>query len=176
MSSKRLPIALDHLRLLAVLLGFAAPHGAAADETAFDREVRKLAGYCLSAPSTSCTARFFALADANGDGVADLAELEALNAKLRVWSVANEAELHPEDLRALRVGFLFIDAVGVERAMLLYDDDGDGALSLAEATADLALDERPLPRLVQDRDFVDWPAVRRRFGATAMLFDYFAIR
>lgn len=160
--------------LLALAAWPAAPTLAA--EAAFDREVRRLAGHCLKAASTSCVERSFALADADGDGVLTADELAAVDARIRVWTEANAAELNPMDLRALQLGFLLIDAIGLERGIMLYDDDGDGGLSLAEATADLKLDERPLPRIVQEREIVDWPSLRRRFGATAMLFDYLDIR
>lgn len=156
-------------------LGLSAASALAAN-TAFDRAVRQLAGHCLNAASTSCLERAFTLADANGDGVANLEELQVLNAQTRQWTEANADAVNPADLKALRVGFLLVDAIGLERGIMLYDDNGDGGLDFAEATADLNLDERPLHQIVQERDIVDWPALRRRFGATAMLFDYLDIR
>jgi hypothetical protein len=159
--------------LLVLLLG---PQPALAEESGFDQTVRQLAGHCVRAAATSCVERAFAAADANGDGVADLEELQALDARTRVWTEANVESLNPADLRALRLGFLLVDAIGLERGMMLYDDDGDGGLSLEEASADLNLDDRPLPEIVRQREIVDWPSLRRRFGATAMLFDYLDIR
>ena len=170
----RWPARLGGLALAAMLGAAAAP--ALAEEAGFDRAVRQLAGHCARGPATSCAARAFALIDANDDGVAEIEELQALDARLRVWAGANGAELHPMDLRALQLGFLLVDTIGIERGMMLYDDDGDGALSLEEMTADLALDGRPLPELVRSRELVDWPSLRRRFGATAMIFDYLDIR
>ena len=185
MSSKRSPMFPDPRagRWTAALLGVAlawtlstvAPP-AQAEEAGFDRAVRQLAGHCARGPATSCAARAFDLIDANDDGVAEVDELQRLDARLRVWAGANADELHPKDLRALQLGFLLVDTIGIERGMLLYDEDGDGALSLAEMTADLQLDDRPLPAIVQAREIVDWPSLRRRFGATAMIFDYLDIR
>lgn len=183
MSSRRSPNATDRMtrpvRWLLVVcglawLGYSAP--ATADDAAFDSTLRQLAGLCLHGPATDCAARFFALADADGDGRADAGELGGLDARLRLWTSANADTLQPEDLRALRVGFLLVDTIGIERGIMLYDNDGDRALSLDEATADLILDQRPLPRLVQEQALVDWPAVRQRLGVTAMLFDYLNIR
>ncbi len=59
---------------------------------------------------------------------------------------------------------------------MLYDTDGDGALTQAEATADLKLDERPVPELVRTRELVDWPRLRQRFGAMSYIFDYLGVR
>jgi len=185
MSSKRSPMTsetrirrwtgwLGGLALAAGLGTTALP--AAAGEAAFDRAVRQLASHCARGPATACAARTFALIDANDDGVVELEEFQKLDARLRVWTAAHADELHPMDLRALQLGFILADTIGIERAMLLYDEDGDGALSLAEMTADLVLDSRPLPEIVQAREIVDWPSLRRRFGATAMIFDYLDLR
>lgn len=165
------------LAAFALAFGLALPAAASAEEEAtFDRTIRELGAFCSRGPAATCAERFFALADANDDGVADKPEIEALDQRLRIWTAANGDRLQPMDLRALQVGFLLVDTIGVESGMLLYDEDGDGALSLAEASADLNLDGRPLPELVQRRELVDWPSLRRRFGATAMLFDYLDIR
>lgn len=162
-------------------LAVAAATPVAASTTAgvdagFDRTLRQLGGFCAKGPALTCAERFFTLADADADGVLAPAEIDGFKARLQAWTAASQQTLNPTDLRALQVGFLLADTIGIENAMLLYDDDGDGALSFAEATADLNLDGRPLPQLVQQRELVDWPAVRRRFGATAMLFDYLDIR
>ncbi len=160
---------------VAACLTVAAPP-ALADEVGFDRVVRQLAGYCARGPATGCAERAFDLIDANDDGVVELEEFQRLDARLRVWAEEHADELHPKDRRALQLGFILADTIGIERAMLLYDEDGDGALSLEEMTADLVLDDRPLPEIVQAREIVDWPSLRRRFGATAMIFDYLDIR
>ena len=159
----------------AMALGTAALP-ANADDAGFDRAVRQLAGHCARSPATACAERAFALVDTDNDGVVVLEELQKLDARLRAWTAVNRDQLHPLDLRAVQLGFILADTIGIERAMLLYDDDGDGALSLDEMTADLVLDERPLPEIVQAREIVDWPSLRRRFGATAMIFDYLDIR
>lgn len=149
---------------------------AAADEAAFDRAARQVAGHCARGAATSCAVRAFDLLDANNDGVAEIEELQTLDARMRVWTAANAEELQPMDLRAVQLSFVLVDTIGIERGMLLYDEDGDGALSLEEMSADFNLDERPLPEIVQAREIVDWPSLRRRFGATAMIFDYLDIR
>lgn len=160
---------------LATILG-TAPLPASADDAGFDRAVRQLASHCARGPATACAARSFALIDADNDTVVGIDELQKLDARLRVWTAAHGEQLHPRDLRAVQLGFILADTIGIERAMLLYDEDGDGALSLEEMTADLVLDSRPLPEIVQAREIVDWPSLRRRFGATAMIFDYLDIR
>ena len=185
MSSKRSPMPRDMrasrrtARLVGVALVWtlgAVSLPAAADDAAFERAARQVASHCAREPATACATRTFALLDANKDGVAEIEELETLDARMRVLAADNAEELHPMDLRALQLGFLLVDTIGIERGMILYDEDGDGALSLEEMTADLNLDGRPLPQIVQAREIVDWPSLRRRFGATAMIFDYLDIR
>ena len=129
-----------------------------------------------SASTTACAASTFQLADTNGDGRADLAELSTLNDRLRVWTRANAESVPPADLEALNLGFVLIDSIGLQNWIALYDTDGDGALTLAEATADLRLDRRPVPELVRSRELVDWPRLRQRFGAMSYIFDYLGIR
>jgi hypothetical protein len=164
------------LFLAVACLALAAPAPTRADEALFDRAIRQLAGACARDASRTCAERFFDLADANADGVADQGEIERLNAAMRAWTATNAQSLDPVDLRALQLGFVLVDTIGIGNGMYLYDEDGDGALSLEEASADFNLDDRPLPQLVQQRALVDWPSVRRRFGATAMVFDYLDIR
>jgi hypothetical protein len=171
--TRALPVAVGTLLIGAVLL---APAPARADAAEFDRAVRGVAGDCVRGPATVCARRFFALADHDRDGVADLEEIQRLDASMRGWTNSHAESLDPIDLRALQVGFLLVDTIGIEYGMLLYDEDGDGGISLAEATADLNLDDRPLPELVQTGELVNWPSLRRRFGATAMLFDYLEVR
>ncbi len=159
---------------LACLLGWPLPAVSGGDT--FDRAIREVGAFCVRGPATGCAERSFALADADRDGLVDAPEIQALKDRLQVWSTANSATLQAADLRALQLGFVLADTIGIEQGMLLYDDDGDAALSLAEATADFNLDGRPLAELVQQRELVDWPSLRRRFGATAMLFDYLDLR
>jgi hypothetical protein len=163
--------------VLAAMAG-AAPAAAyaAADNAAFDRTLRQIGAFCARGPALACAKQFFALADADADGLVDAQEIEAFKTRLQGWTASHGDKLDAADLKALKVGFLLADTIGVENSLLLYDADGDGALSFAEATADLNLDHRPMAQLVQERELVNWPSLRRRFGATAMLFDYLDIR
>ena len=82
----------------------------------------------------------------------------------------------PADLKALNLGFVLVDSIGLPNWIALYDTDGDGALTFAEATADLQLDQRPVPELVRTGELVDWPGLRHRFGAMSYIFDYLGVR
>jgi hypothetical protein len=163
--------------VLAAMAGVApAAANAAADTVAFDRTLRQIGAFCARGPAVACARQFFTLADANADGLVDAPEIQAFKSRLQDWTASHGDTLDATDLKALKVGFLLADTIGVENSLLLYDADGDGALSFAEATADLNLDHRPMAQLVQERELVNWPSLRRRFGATAMLFDYLDIR
>ena len=158
-------------------LALLASGGAAlAAGEAFDRAVRGVAQECVNAASTVCAQSAFRLADVSRDGRADQAELATLNDRLRVWAQANAATVPQADRQALNLGFVLIDTIGLQNWITLSDTDGDGALTLAEATADLNLDRRPVPELVRTRELVDWPQVRQRFGAMSYIFDYLGVR
>lgn len=157
--------------LLALVLAAAPARDATADD-AFARTIKQLGTACASGPALACVERGFALADADDDAQVDSTEIHALKNRLRDWTASNASALPAADLKALQLGFVLTDTIGVERGMLLYDTDGDGTLSFAEATADLHLDNRPLPELVRERALINWPSLRRRFGASALLFDY----
>lgn len=180
MSSKPSPARPDHVALGTLLgVGLALLAGGSAALAAgegFDRAVRGLGRECVNAASTACARSAFDLADANGDGRADLAELSTLNDRLRVWTRANGESVPPADLKALNLGFVLVDSIGLQNWIALYDTDGDGALTFAEATADLRLDQRPVPELVRTRELVDWQSLRQRFGAMSYIFDYLSIR
>jgi hypothetical protein len=162
--------------VLAVMAGVAPAAAHAADADVFDRTLRQIGAFCARGPAVACARQFFTLADANADGLVDAPEIQAFKTRLQDWTARHGDTLDATDLKALKVGFLLADTIGVENSLLLYDADGDGALSFAEATADLNLDHRPIAQLVQERELVNWPSLRRRFGATAMLFDYLDIR
>ena len=59
------------LPLVLAVLALAASPSVSADEAAFDQTIRTLAGACARDASSTCAERFFDLADANADGVAD---------------------------------------------------------------------------------------------------------
>ena len=163
--------------MLAAMAGVApAAANAATDTATFDRTLRQIGAFCARGPAVACARQFFTLADADADGLVDAQEIQDFKTRLQVWTASHGDTLDATDLKALKVGFLLADTIGVENSLLLYDADGDGALSFAEATADLNLDHRPMAQLVQERELVNWPSLRRRFGATAMLFDYLDIR
>jgi len=159
--------------LLAPLLWLAAASTeAAADDPAFDRFIRSTAPFCMEKPSTDCAERNFAFLDADGDGALALEELEAAHERLLAWHEAHAAELAAVDRNALNLGLWIVGLVGVEQLFTAYDLDGSGGLSLEEATADLHLDDRPLPELVVSADAINWSGIKQRLGRAATFLDY----
>jgi hypothetical protein len=59
--------------------------------------------------------------------------------------------------------------LGIDTIFESYDADGNGQLTRDEAAADLRLDARPLPVLLEDPDAVDWTRLRARLGPAAIL-------
>lgn len=150
-------------------LALAATTRAAPEEAAarFDRLARELVSLCVHAAATRCFETAFGAADADGDDRLAVAEIDALRRDANAWFLARREELSVREQTVIALSLASLNAAGVERVVEAYDDDGDGALDRDEVTADVRLDDRPLPDLVRDRDAVDWAAIRDRFGAVA---------
>lgn len=155
--------------VLAVLVGFALTARAAPQDAVarFDRLADELVALCVAAPATRCFETAFAAADADGDGRLAVAEIDDLRRDANAWFIARRAELSVREQTVIALSLATLNAAGVERVVAAYDRDGDGALDRAEATADVRLDDRPLPHLVRDEEAVDWAAIRARLGPVA---------
>lgn len=138
-------------------------------ESGFDEFARTNAVYCAEAPSRQCFDRGFAFADRDGNGTVDLAEARRFHDGFRSWGLAHRAAMPAADQQALLGGLLAVQAVGVDAIFASYDADGDGRLTRGEAAADLRLDDRPMPVLLDDPRGVDWARVRARLGPAAVL-------
>ncbi|HWL69739.1 MAG TPA: hypothetical protein VNS22_15325 [Geminicoccus sp.] len=158
----RIPLLAALLLLLAVPAVAGAPTPAA-----FDRFVRETGPACALKASSACFERIFRFADRDRDGALDLAELEGLQTRGREWLLGHSRELPPADKQAAVLTLLAIDFVGLDHLFASYDADGDGLLTREEVSADLTLDERPVPVLVEDPDAVDWDRLMERLGTGA---------
>jgi hypothetical protein len=160
---------------LALMLAVAAPPAATTAETraaeteaaAFDELARELVPICVNAAATRCFETAFARADADGDEQLGFAEIDGLRRAATEWFLAERDRLTVREQTVIAMGLAALNTAGVERLIAAYDADGDGRLDRAELTADVVLDERPLPQLVRDEEAVDWAAVRGRLGSVA---------
>jgi hypothetical protein len=158
------------LAIAALVVASASTARAAPDDAAvsrFDRLADELVGLCVHAAATRCFETAFDLVDADGDDRLTRAELDALRRDANAWFVAERDGLTVNEQTAVALGLATLNTAGVDRLVAAYDADGDGALDREEVTADVRLDERPLPQLVRDGAAVDWEAVRGRLGALA---------
>lgn len=158
-------------RCLLALVALAAAVPDALAASAFDARLRALGGVCLTGASTSCYARAFAAADRNADGRLDLAEAELLWRELQGWTAEHLAELTPADRNGLLLGLLAVQLTGVPTLFAGFDSDRDGLLSPEELSADVTLDERPVPVLIRDPAAVDWHRLLGRLGGASSLLD-----
>jgi len=155
--------------LVVLALVVAAPARGAEDEAAarFDALARELVPVCVHAAATRCFETAFTRADADGDDALEVAEIDALCTAASAWFMAERERLTVREQTVIAMGLAVVNVTGVERLVAAYDADGDGRLDRDEVTADVSLDERPLPALVRDEEAVDWEAVRGRLGAVA---------
>lgn len=149
-----------------VTSSFAAPPPSA--------EVRRFADFlyrsaplCEAQPARRCVDVGWAFADRDGDGRVSAPELEAVRGDLRSWLSWPENGIRPQERRGVQLGLMVVEAVGLSYLVDSYDADGDGALSRAELLSDVRLDGRPLGKVLQDPDAVDWDGVKRKLGALA---------
>lgn len=145
----------------------AAPTPAAPTPAVFDRFVRETGPACAFSTSKGCFEQIFRFADRDGDGALDLDEIQVMRDRSRQWLLAHSGELAPADKQAAVVTLLAIDFVGLDRLFASYDVDGDGLLTPDELSADIVLDERPVPVLAQDPDAVNWDQLLGRLGSGA---------
>jgi hypothetical protein len=165
------------LTLLLALIGSevaAAPEAApapgdAAAMASFDRFARQIGPFCMVGPSSACFMRSFDFADAGHDGTLALDEVQRMQGLVRDWTLANQSKLAPQDRRSVLLGLLVLQIVGLDQLFASYDADHDGKLTPAELSADIKLDDRPLPKLLQDSRAIDWPRLEARLGPAAVL-------
>lgn len=153
---------------LAVLLAWAP--AAAGDDVAaarFERLTDALVPVCVRAAATRCFEAAFSHADADGDDRLDVGELEAVRRAASQWFLARRGELTTQEQTMIALGLAVVNTAGVERLVAAYDADDDGALDRGELSADVDLDDRPLPVLIRDEEAVDWDAIRGRLGTVA---------
>lgn len=165
-------------RKLILTLAFsalAAPAAAQEAEPGFSGFVQDVALLCARASSTVCVEETFAGLDKDRDGRLSPVETQAAHAGLAGWTQANYEQLSAIDRHGLSLTLQAIDLIGLSRIVWLYDTDGDGALTLDEATQDVRLDSRPLAELYDTGELVDWSRVRQRLGPSAVLLDYLGL-
>jgi hypothetical protein len=114
-----------------------------------------------------CVSQGFEFADADGDGKLSLTEVQALQAQIDRWAKANADRLPAAERQRLLVGLIVIQTVGPEQLFTSYDANGDGFLSRKEVTADIRLDQRPLPEILADPGAIDWNSLAARAGDAA---------
>jgi len=154
---------------LAVLVACAPPAGAVEDDAAarFERLTDHLVPVCVRAAATRCFEAAFTHADTDGDDRLGVGELDAVRRDATEWFLARRGELTTSEQTMIALGLAVVNTAGVARLVEAYDTDDDGALDRDELSADVNLDDRPLPALVRDDEAVDWAAIRGRLGTVA---------
>ena len=122
---------------------------------------------CLRQAARRCVEAGWRFADRDRDARVSAAELETVRRELRDWLTWGGNGIGPEERRAVLLGLMVVETLGLPRLVESYDTDGDGTLSRAELLSDLRLDERPLGEVLSDAGAVDWDSLRSRLGSLA---------
>ena len=160
------------------LLWLAASASATAEGSASGERAARFSGYitqatnlCFAVPALRCVEHGFAFADRNADQGLSADELTEVDRDVRAWWEASRERLPTQANLAIGLGLLTTQYAGHDYFVRAWDEDGDGQVSIEELTADLSLDERPVPILLSDENAVDWVALRGRLGQYGALLD-----
>ncbi len=157
--------------LSAAAPAFAETGKSAARAARFSEYITQSASLCFAVPARQCIEHAFAFADRNGDDGLSPAELTDVDLDVRAWWETARQKLPGQVNLAIGLGLLTTQYAGHSYFVRAWDGDADGVVSMDELTADLTLDERPLPVLLQDDQAVDWVSVRGRLGRYGALLD-----
>jgi len=158
--------------LISLVLALAAPPSAAqqapsASVRDFARFLALASPLCQRQAARSCVDVGWRFADRDRNGRISVAELETVRVELREWLRWPDNGVRPGEKRAVLLGLIVIETIGLDRLVASYDAGADGQLSRKELLSDLRLDGRPLGEIFSDSDAVDWDALRGRLGALA---------
>lgn len=144
--------------------GAAATVPPSASVQTFDAAVTQLTERCPRIASTECVDLAWRAADLDGDGELSVPELEALRQQVDEWTAWKRPALPGHTAMAISNGTRLAAAVGFAPLVSAFDADANGRLTRSEAFTDIALDERPLARVLSDPEAVDMEAIVRRIG------------
>lgn len=147
------------------------PAAVLADVPALDRLIETNRSVCEIKPAQRCIDAGWAFADANRDGVLELAEIQRVRRLTEQWVLTRGKSLPPRQQGSIVMGLMLVDSAGLPTLFANYDLNGDGRLTQAEMFADVKLDNRPLPWILADRNAVDLQASRHKLGALGPLLD-----
>ena len=145
--------------------------GSALRAQRFSDYITQAASLCFAVPARLCIEHAFAFADRDGDRGLSPAELIDVDGDVRAWWQETRSRLPAQANFGIGLGLLMAQYAGHGYFVAAWDDDGDGSVSMDELTADLTLDDRPLPVLLQDDEAVDWASVRSRLGKYGSFLD-----
>lgn len=167
-----------HLAATLLALGLFVSVPAAAEGTASSDRADRFSGYitqatnlCFALPAMRCVEHGFAFADRNADQGLSADELTEVDRDMRAWWEKSRERLPTQANLAIGLGLLTTQYAGHAYFVRAWDEDGDGLVSIEELTADLTLDERPLPIVLSDENAVNWESLRGRLGQYGALLD-----
>ncbi len=137
----------------------------------FSGYITEAASLCFALPAQRCIDHAFIFADRDGDRGLSPAELIDVDRDVRAWWEQARTRLPAQANFGIGLGLLLAQYAGHGYFVGAWDEDGDGLVSMDELTADLTLDERPLPVVLQDESAVDWASVRSRLGQYGSFLD-----
>lgn len=153
--------------LLAPAPAAAETDGPTAEVLAFDAFLARSTPLCLRRAAVQCVETAWRYVDRDRSRGLSLEELQAVRGEFVSWFRWKEPEIDPGERRRILIGIVVFDLLGLTRLFELYDGDRDGAISWGELLSDVRLDDRPLGKVLSDRDAVDWQSLKRRLGALA---------
>jgi len=131
--------------------------------------LNRVQALCTSQPSRVCVDagwKFAAAAPQRGLSLSDVGELQR---NLKTWFAWHQVHLSPRERASVGFGLLMADGIGAVRLHRAFDANGDGLVSQAELLADVALDNRPLGKVLSDPNSVNRARLARRLKLPPIL-------
>lgn len=120
---------------------------------------------CTISAAKRCINHIWNIVDQDADELLSVQEIDDFATHVRRWNATTDRNLG--DRTTAKIALLTFNVIGAQRVIDSYDTDGDGMLSMVEATTDLTsleTDKRPIAAVLMDRDSMNHDAIAVRFG------------
>jgi hypothetical protein len=142
-----------------------------ADVRAVQAFIDRARSSCSSRPAQACVDAGWRFAAASPKQGLTLVDVQTLRRRLAAWYHWHQSALPARELRAIVLGLLLADGIGLGRLHAAFDGNGDGKVTQKELLADVKLDSRPLGKVLNDPAAVDRTGLARRLGLPPALVE-----
>jgi len=156
------------MRILLILLLVSGP-AVAAQQAKNPAEAYRVQSFldrvqplCTAGPAKRCVDAGWSFAARAPRRGLTRSDVEVLQQHLKVWFAWRQALLSASERMSVGFGLLLAEGIGAARLHQAFDTDGDGLVTQFELLSDVALDNRPLGKVLLDPHAVNRAGLARR--------------